>query len=91
MKLNYGYNLVFSSCISLKSTKENYAGKKNILKASKTVQAIFTSDSYSYKAHKNRIHMEFLLLSVVGDYVEEVLGTCTMPFFFIKSLVRSKE
>lgn len=32
--------------------------------------------------------MEILLLSVVGDYVEEVLGTCTMPFFyFIKSLV----
>lgn len=55
------------------------------------VQAIFTSDSYSYKAHKNRIHMEILLLSVVGDYVEEVLGTCTMPFFFIKSLVAGSD
>lgn len=29
--------------------------------------------------------MEILLLSVVGDYVEEVLGTCTMPFFFLLS------
>lgn len=29
--------------------------------------------------------MEFLLLSVVGNYVEEVLGTCTMPFFFFLS------
>lgn len=27
--------------------------------------------------------MEILLLSVVGDYVEEVLGTCTMPFFLL--------